>query len=328
MSDAIIELEHKLPAVIAASPTPALDLSYLEALPLVTYDYKQINVVMVGLGGTGSWLAPHAARITRMLLDRGKQARLIFIDHDIVEAANVERQNFCLAEVGYHKARVLALRYGLPWGLDIAVYNESFKYINYTVNQPKLDLYGWGKMTVFIGCVDNAAARKSLSNTIRNNPNNKELPKVFWLDCGNTKDNGQVLLGTVSGEDNTGALAYAFDLPGVCTNLPGPDMQDPSLLVARPEELAGASDSLSCEAMAAANAQSMMINQRVAAEAADYLLRLLVTGGLKKFQTFIDLPSGTSRSTYITPTGIERAISPEFIPRYIVAKDQKARKGE
>jgi hypothetical protein len=42
--------------------------------------------------------------------------------------------------------------------------------------------------------------------------------------------------------------------------------------------------------MALANAQSLMINQRVAAEAADYLLRLLVTGGLKKFQTFIDLP--------------------------------------
>jgi hypothetical protein len=63
---------------------------------------------------------------------------------------------------------------------------------------------------------------------------------------------------------------------------------------------------LSCEEMALANAQSLMINQRVAAEAADYLLRLLVTGGLKKFQTFIDLPSGTTKSTYITQENIER----------------------
>jgi tRNA A37 threonylcarbamoyladenosine dehydratase len=83
-------------------------------------------VVVVGLGGTGSWLAPHAARVAKTLLDRGKKVRLFFIDHDIVEAANVERQNFCQAEVGYHKARVLALRYGLAWGLDITVFTERF----------------------------------------------------------------------------------------------------------------------------------------------------------------------------------------------------------
>jgi PRTRC genetic system ThiF family protein len=290
----------KKPSVPA--PAAGIDLSYAYALPLVTYDYRQINVVIVGLGGTGSWLAPQAVRVVKTLLERGKKARLIFIDHDVVETANVQRQNFCQAEVGYHKARVLAARYGLAWGLDITVYTERF-----SVETPRLaDLNEWGSLTVYVGCVDNAKARNYLSLTVQRNPTMKELPKTFWLDCGNTKDAGQVLLGSAAYPD---PLAYAFDLPGVCINLPSPVLQDPSLLVERPEELAGAeggSSSLSCEEMALANAQSLMINQRVAAEAADYLLRLLVTSGLRKFQTFIDLPSGTSKSTYITQENIEK----------------------
>lgn len=276
-----------------------IDLSYVSAVPLVTYDYQTINIILVGLGGTGSWLAPHAARVAKTLLGRGKKVRLFFVDDDIVEAANVERQNFCQSEVGYHKARVLAVRYGLAWGLDITVFTEKF-----TPDSPRLPLNEWGTMTVVVGCVDNAKARNSLSFTGAANPHGKELPRCFWLDCGNSLESGQVLLGA---SDRPDSLAYAFDLAGVCTNLPSPALQDPSLLVARPEELAGAASNLSCEEMALANAQSLMINQRVAAEAADYLLRLLVTGGLKKFQTYIDLPSGTTKSTYITPQNVGKS---------------------
>lgn len=310
----------------APAPVQTLDLSYLEALPLVTYDYRQINVVMVGLGGTGSWLAPHAARVVRRLVDRGHTARLFFIDPDIVESANVDRQNFCQAEVGLNKARVLALRYGLAWGLDITAITQPFE-----IDAKMPHLFEWGSLTVFVGCVDNARARQALAQMLHKNPKNSELPKIYWLDCGNTRDSGQVLLGSAPGEGDISALAYAFDLPGGCINLPGPDMQDPSLLVPRPEELSGALDALSCEAMAQANAQSMMINQRIAAEAADYLLRLLVTGNLKKFQTFVDLPSGSSRSTFITPTGIERAINGDgqrYLERLQAARAQKEKKGK
>jgi PRTRC genetic system ThiF family protein len=194
--------------------TPAIDLSYLNAVPLVTYDYRVVNIVVVGLGGTGSWLAPHAARVAKTLLDRGKKVRLFFIDHDIVEAANVDRQNFCQAEMGYHKARVLALRYGLAWGIDITVFTERF-----TPDSPKLPLAEWGTMTVVVGCVDNAMARNYLSFTAQLNPKGKELPRCFWLDCGNSRESGQVLLGASTSPDS---LAYAFDLAGVCTNLPSP----------------------------------------------------------------------------------------------------------
>jgi hypothetical protein len=47
------------------------------------------------------------------------------------------------------------------------------------------------------------------------------------------------------------------------------------------------------------DSQGMAINQRMAAEMADYLVRLLITRDLQKMATYIDLASGVSRSIYI-----------------------------
>jgi hypothetical protein len=52
------------------------------------------------------------------------------------------------------------------------------------------------------------------------------------------------------------------------------------------------------------DAQGLTINQTIAAVAADYLVRLLLTGNLDRFQTTIDLNSGSMQSTTITPTTV------------------------
>jgi hypothetical protein len=52
--------------------------------------------------------------------------------------------------------------------------------------------------------------------------------------------------------------------------------------------------------------QGLTINQTIASVAADYLVRLLLTQNLDKFQTYIDLNSGSMKSTYITPANIRR----------------------
>jgi hypothetical protein len=46
------------------------------------------------------------------------------------------------------------------------------------------------------------------------------------------------------------------------------------------------------------------VNQRVAAEAADYLLRLTPSHNLKRFATYFDLSAGSCRSTYVTPDNV------------------------
>jgi hypothetical protein len=53
---------------------------------------------------------------------------------------------------------------------------------------------------------------------------------------------------------------------------------------------------------------SRHIHTTAAAIAADYLYRLVWTGDLKKFATYFDLASGTTRSDYITPDSLCRAL--------------------
>jgi hypothetical protein len=97
---------------------------------------------------------------------------------------------------------------------------------------------------------------------------------------------------------------YDFEALG-CFRLPAPTIQQPDLLVSQPEELAD--NNLSCEQMALLNSQSLSINQRVGAEAFDYLLQL-TTGKLRRFATYFDLESGSGKSLYTTQASIMQAI--------------------
>jgi hypothetical protein len=71
-----------------------------------------------------------------------------------------------------------------------------------------------------------------------------------------------------------------------CIKLPAPCLQHPELLKPKPEE--SGNSSISCAELAQANAQSLSINQRIAAEAASYLVQL-VTGKLNRLATYVDL---------------------------------------
>jgi PRTRC genetic system ThiF family protein len=283
-----------------------LDLSYLNASTLMIAPHKEVRIVLVGCGGTGSWLAPHLARIARVIIESGKKVSLYFVDHDKVEKANCYRQNFADCEIGLHKSRVLALRYGAAWGLDIAAFPERF-----SVERPNLYRSGGGDvLTVYIGCVDNAKARKYLALTIAHDNGFNGLPRSYWLDCGNAFQSGQVIIGSHH-DPNMYDMKLAFDkLPGMCTTLPSPALVEPTLLLAKPEEEENAASNLSCEEMNALNVQSLTINQQIAGIASDYLLRLVLpgAGGLKRFATYIDMASGVARSKYITREAVGAVI--------------------
>src|SRR5437899_4055252 len=104
----------------------ALDLSYARALPVKPFQAKHIALVIVGLGGTSSFLARHAACLLTLLRAAGKEVTLTFVDPDTVEEANIPRQNFCRAEIGRYKAETLARRYGDAFGSEIACISECF----------------------------------------------------------------------------------------------------------------------------------------------------------------------------------------------------------
>jgi PRTRC genetic system ThiF family protein len=275
-----------------------LDLTYAQAKPVIARTWTRLRLVLVGCGGTGSWLAPSIVRLAVELLNGGKAVEVTFIDPDRVETKNIPRQNFCGAELISNKAKALAVRYGMAWGLDIRAIPDRFE------DHHLPPSYGYDTtLNVVVGCVDNAAARKSIAAAVRQRNEGlakaNHTPQTWWLDCGNASESGQVLLGAAPSVEE---LAGAFSPPSVCRTLPYPALQRPELLEALPEELTDTN--LSCAEMAVLNAQSLMVNQAVAAVAADYLLRLLVTGDLRKFATYLDLAAGSARSLYTTPEAV------------------------
>ncbi len=267
----------------------ALDPSYALAVPVFPCRAHKLRIILAGCGGTGSWAAPHVARIASEARQRWQRVELVFVDPDVVEDKNIPRQNFVPAELGINKACALAQRYAV-WGAEIQALTAPY--------DPRL-ASNWDTLTVVIGCVDNAAARQSIAQSLERGGS---VPSVWWLDAGNSRESGQVLFGSAN---QVSALKEAFKLGTYCTALPSPALVQPQLLEPLPEEIAG--HTLSCAELAAVNAQSLVINNNIACIASDYLARFLL-GELRRFATYIDLGSGSARSEYITPERVAAAV--------------------
>lgn len=267
-----------------------LDLAYIKSVPVLLPHYNRIHFVLIGAGGTGSFLASAIARLMLEIESSGDRAcTCTIVDPDTVEVQNIPRQNFQAAEIGLFKAEVLAMRYALALGCRFEAISRPF--------ESEIVRDGWNQMTIAIGCVDNATARTEISYCLNYNSSQKP-PRIWWLDCGNHPDSGQVLLGS----DNHWSVESAFDClqtPNFCIRLPSPSLLHPELLLPLPEELSATK--LSCAQIAERNRQSLFVNQQVAAIASDYLLALTLTGSLKRFATYFNSNAGCARSLYTSP---------------------------
>lgn len=273
-----------------------LNMEYVNARKLIVPVLENVNLVLIGCGGTGSWLAPAVARYARMLTEHfGKNVTVTFVDPDKVEPKNIYRQNFCDAEVGSYKATTLANRYGLAWGVDIHALNERF-----TKNTKPIQPKRAETLTVLIGCVDTTAARLEIASCLG-------LPvwtktNMWWLDCGNKKTVGQVLLGRGYGKDE-----HPLVLEGYCSWLPLPSIQRPELIDTSDivEEVSPVVDEthLSCAELAMRGSQSLSINFRMASIASEMLGKLLLTLDLEYYAAYISEATGESRK-FITDTAI------------------------
>jgi PRTRC genetic system ThiF family protein len=278
--------------------TMQLDLEAINAATLRLIDRESVSLLLVGCGGSGSWLAPTVVRAARLLLEKfNKNVQVVFVDPDCVEAKNCYRQNFAEFEIGQNKAETLARRYGLAWGLDVLALPRRFDAdFDKLLSDSRQTYYS---MSVVIGCVDNASARSEIDRYVTEKAGFGAAR--WWLDCGNSRHSGQVLLGGYNNKtDQT-----VFPIPGYCARLPLPSRQHPDLLAGGPEEPTDESG-LSCADLALRGAQGLAVNQQVAAIAGDYLLQMLVYGTLTRFQTYFDQGSGAMRSTPITPNNLQK----------------------
>jgi len=245
---------------------------------------SEVDVVLVGCGGTGSFLALHLARMAYHAREaRGIHVRLTFVDPDVVEAKNIGRQNFCPAEIGRNKARTLMERYNRAFGLQIRAYAMP-------IGQAPRDELKEGVFPLLMGCVDNAAARRVLQRAVH-----AAMGRLWWLDGGNHDHSGQVLLG-----NRADLVAPELSPLGVCSGLPSPGIQHPELLADAPQ---GPDQAASCADLVVAEVQGLMVNQAVAGWMATYAYRLLLSYDLDSYATYFDLLAGSARSEFVTKKG-------------------------
>ncbi|MEM9955261.1 MAG: ThiF family adenylyltransferase [Chloroflexota bacterium] len=240
------------------------------------------NIVLVGCGGTGAQIARTLARIVRMLADSGKSVpKLRFVDPDIVESKNVGRQLFSSQNIGMYKAVELARRFNYALGLEIEAFVEPFNHNQHI---------GHAHSTVIIGAVDNWRARQAIA----------DAKGAIWIDCGNSKHSGQVVIGNTGDVER---MSYAMQniqtTRKSISKLPNAGLVYPELLVPDPEE-AVLAETLSCAELLERSLQSATINQFIASIASEYLRKLLYREDIYTWFTTISTTTLSMKSTPIT----------------------------
>ncbi|MGI8641415.1 MAG: ThiF family adenylyltransferase [Pyrinomonadaceae bacterium] len=293
-----------------------VDLSFLNAKLALPVDYKSIEFWLVGAGGTGSFMAMNLARLAFELNGLGKAASIVIVDPDRVEEGNIPRSNFCFAETGANKAETLAGRINCAWGIEVGFVKEGFspallqrKNDDWTVQSSSSE-----KLTFLVGCVDNHLARLEMHEAVKfynEQRYDSSSPRLWWIDGGNGRDNGQVLIGNRLNEKEI--CESALKSP-ILSLLPAPSLQHPELLKAEnaksvERQNLTTGNLMTCAERIRLGEQSLNVNQRVAVEMSEFLSELLLTQTLKRFATYFDLESGASRSVFNTSQAITAAIN-------------------
>ncbi len=151
-----------------------------------------ISVNLIGAGGTGSQVLTALARINHSLnaLQHAGLSVRVF-DDDIVTEANRGRQLFTSAELGLNKGVALINRINRFFG-------TNWKAIPSKFGKDTLACYPQYKANITISCVDNVDARFEIAAVLSRLENGIDLNKaLYWMDFGNSRYTGQVVLSTV-----------------------------------------------------------------------------------------------------------------------------------
>lgn len=156
--------------------------------------YNPVTVNLIGAGGTGSQVLTALARINHALIALGHPGLFVRVfDDDKVEDANIGRQLFFESEVGQYKAAALINRtnrgFGTNWKAHLQKFNKKLNGLN-----------GEAFATLTISCVDSVTARFEIANILTklSKAYNGRSSPLYWMDLGNGRHTGQVILSTLA----------------------------------------------------------------------------------------------------------------------------------
>lgn len=154
-----------------------------------------IIVNLIGAGGSGSQMLSALYRINHSLLALDHPGLFVrLFDADEVTDANPGRQLFAETDKGQNKAVTLINRFnrfgGTNWKAIPHHYNRD--------NLRKLKDQQFANLT--ISCVDDPGTRFEIADMLmegRNATHSLSRP-IYWVDFGNSRDSGQMVLATIS----------------------------------------------------------------------------------------------------------------------------------
>lgn len=176
---------------------------------------KNSAYLVIGAGGTGSWLVPMLAKHVKNTteLDLCDYDKLCVFDPDMVEYKNITRQNFYACDVYKNKAEVLYNRYinetnKCPNGrYGIAVDGTWLKSIMKYYSFDRIHSCEVSNIHIII-CTDTAVSKKVLADALQGLVDKiYEGRKFFVTFSGNSKAHGQVETWVLKKGDNVAERA-------------------------------------------------------------------------------------------------------------------------
>jgi PRTRC genetic system ThiF family protein len=211
-------------------------------------------------------------------------------DDDKVEAANLGRQLFSTAELGLYKSVALVNRINLFFGTNWKAVPEK-----YTTEKLKNNTdYCNAELT--ISCVDNVSARFEIADLLKEIHMQKKHgyhAPLYWMDFGNSRDTGQVVLSTIA--EIQQPVSKKFE---VQSRLPLVTEEFGELL--KQSEKTG--NIPSCSLAEALSQQDLFINSALANLGASLLWQMFREGILLNRGFFLNLRDFRATPIKITPT--------------------------
>lgn len=237
---------------------------------------REVDVAVIGAGGTGSQVLTALAQLDHALRALRMPGLAVTVyDPDTVSHANVGRQMFYPADVGQYKCEVLVHRINMAMGTRWRAVPEKLA--------PSHSL----KVDILIGCVDTRAARYAIMRSLERGIMREG--SSYWLDFGNSKDMGQIVLGQVTGSSQK--VNREKKLPHVGELFP--EAINP--------ELDSDDDGPSCSLAEALEKQSLFINRAVTVHGMNLLWELFRHGEIETHGAIVNLKTGMVRPIPVDP---------------------------
>ena len=217
-----------------------------------------LTITVIGAGGTGSMFLQHLARIVYSYQSLfARRIVVVVVDEDTVTAGNVGRQCYGENEVFHNKAQLIVGRinrfYGFEWLAKPKHFELPAEKADHMMLREEVC------SNIMVTCVDNLQARRDVYEFIKDARKGfkHEYYPYFWIDIGNTKTTGNVVVESANMEWPSALDVYADNYV---------DHGD---------------DEPSCSLAMALNKQDLFINSQCALVAAKWLWECLSNSNIE-----------------------------------------------